>query len=112
MDKSVSLQEVLAGLMGKYTERVPDVSRIIGAMKAEGIIENGSDIENDHIAFRTLGVPHLGIASLEKIFIHFGYIKRDYYFFPEKKLNAWWYAPPLAGERPLSFGSIYYFVLY
>jgi Domain of unknown function (DUF1338) len=97
MDKSVSLREVLAGLMGKYTERVPDVARIIEAMKAEGIIKNGADIENDHIAFRTLGVPHLGIQSLEKIFIHFGYIKRDYYFFPEKKLNAWWYAPPLAG---------------
>jgi Domain of unknown function (DUF1338) len=97
MDKSVILQEVLAGLMGKYMDRVPDVTRIIEAMKSEDIIEKGSEIENDHIAFRTLGVAHLGIQSLEKIFIHFGYIKRDYYFFPEKKLNAWWYAPPVAG---------------
>jgi hypothetical protein len=37
----------------------------------------------------------LGIQSLEKIFLHYGYDKRDYYHFPEKKLDAYWYAPPL-----------------
>ncbi len=49
---------------------------------------------NDHIAFRTLGVPHLGMASLEKIFLANGYKKMDPYFFQEKKLDAYWYAPP------------------
>jgi hypothetical protein len=91
------LREVLDGLMQRYTGRVPDVTLIMDAMIREGIIEKGSDIENDHIAFRTLGAPHLGIQSLEKIFLHFGYVKRDFYFFAEKKLNAWWYAPPMAG---------------
>jgi hypothetical protein len=42
-----------------------------------------------------MGVAQLGIKSLEKIFLHYGYIKKDAYFFPEKKLNAYWYAPPL-----------------
>jgi len=51
---------------------------------------------NDHIAFRTLRVPHLGIASFEKIFLHHGYQKKDYYYFEGKKLNAYWYAPPSA----------------
>jgi hypothetical protein len=91
------LEIVMQGLVGRYRQRVPDVGIIIKAMVAEGIIASEADIENDHIAFRTLGVPHLGIASLEKIFLHFGYVKRDYYFFPEKKLNAWWYAPPASG---------------
>jgi len=36
----------------------------------------------------------LGIASLEKIFLHFGYTKRDHYVFESKKLDAYWYAPP------------------
>ena len=88
---------MLDGLMKIYMARVPDVSGIVNAMIREGIIGNASEIENDHIAFRTLGVPNLGIGSLEKIFFHHGYTKRDYYYFGEKKLNAWWYSPPVAG---------------
>ena len=62
-----TLQQVLDGLMRRYQERVPDVGAIIAAMVEEGIIRRPGDIENDHIAFRTMGVPHLGIASFEKI---------------------------------------------
>ncbi|PUZ20321.1 protein of unknown function [Chitinophaga costaii] len=87
------IKEILAGLMLRYRERVPDVSGIINAMIAEGIIKNADSIENDHIAFRTMGVPLLGIQSLEKIFLHYGYQKRDAYHFPAKKLDAYWYAP-------------------
>jgi hypothetical protein len=96
-NKSTKIQVMLDGLMKRYMARVPDVSGIISAMIQEGIIQNGSEIENDHIAFRTLGVPNLGVGSLEKIFLYHGYTKRDYYFFKEKKLNAWWYSPPVAG---------------
>jgi hypothetical protein len=79
--------------MRRYQERVPDVSAILSAMLKENIIQDASAIENDHIAFRTLAVPFLGIQSLEKIFLHYGYRKMDHYFFPEKKLDAFWYAP-------------------
>ncbi|MBN9382041.1 MAG: DUF1338 domain-containing protein [Chitinophagaceae bacterium] len=89
-----TLDFVLDGLMRRYTKRVPDVQRVLDVMTTEGIIHVPSDIENDHIAFRSLGIPHLGIASLEKIFLALGYIKKDYYYFPEKKLDAYWYAPP------------------
>jgi hypothetical protein len=88
------LVNVLDGLMKRYTARVPDVKAVIDSMVKENLIAGMSDIENDHIAFRTIGVPHLGIQSLEKIFLHYGYRKMDYYFFSEKKLNAYWYAPP------------------
>ena len=63
-------------------------------MKNYNMILSANEIENDHIAFRTLAVPYLGIASLEKIFLHYGYEKKDYYYFAEKKLDAYWYAPP------------------
>jgi hypothetical protein len=89
-----TLDVVLDGLMRRYQERVPDVSAIIRAMQNEGIIQQESDIQNDHIAFRTMGVPQLGIQSLEKIFLHYGYEKRDKYHFAGKKLDAYWYAPP------------------
>ncbi len=93
-DTTTPLNGVLAGLMSRYRERVPDVSGIINAMIAEGVISSADEIENDHIAFRTMGVPNLGLASFEKIFLHYGYQKRDPFNFAEKKLSAFWYAPP------------------
>lgn len=93
---SSTLDYVMTGLMRRYRERVPEVDRVLRCMIAEGIIARAEDIENDHIAFRTMGVPQLGIQSLEKIFLHLGYTRRDRYSFNEKKLDANWYAPPAA----------------
>lgn len=98
------LKDVLNGLMERYQQRVPDVAAVITAMIKEGIIRKADDIENDHIAFRTMGVPQLGVASLEKIFLHYGYRKMDHYHFAAKKLDAWWYAPP-APQYPRIFIS-------
>lgn len=95
-----NLAYVLDGLMRRYSERVPDVNKVTDAMITEGIISGKSDIENDHIAFRTMGVPQLGIQSFEKIFLHFGYEKRDFFNFEGKKLNAYWFSPPeINGQR-------------
>lgn len=91
------LDSILNGLMARYKERVPDVSAILDVMTAAGIIESADAIENDHIAFRTMGVEKLGIQSLEQVFLHYGYQKKEHLFFKEKKLDAYWYAPP--GER-------------
>ncbi|MDO5977860.1 DUF1338 domain-containing protein [Flavivirga spongiicola] len=89
-----ALEKILECLLTPYKERVSDVSKIVTAMLNEGIIDDENDIANDHIAFRTLGVENLGIASFEKIFLHYGYKKKDFYHFENKKLNAYWYAPP------------------
>jgi len=91
------LAAVLDGLMRRYQQRVPEVSGIIQAMVEDGVISHEREIENDHIAFRSLGVPFLGIASLEKVFLHLGYTRRDAYHFPAKRLDAFWYAPPEPG---------------
>ena len=88
------LSVILNALLNPYIERVPDVRTITDAMVASGMIKNADEVVNDHIAFRTLGVSNLGLQSLEKIFLHHGYRKMDAYHFVEKKLNAYWYAPP------------------
>ncbi|HBE66747.1 MAG TPA: DUF1338 domain-containing protein [Planctomycetaceae bacterium] len=93
-DKYELLTGILDGLMQRYCERVPDVGRVTEMMIDKGLISSIDDIENDHIAFRTLGVPNLGIKSLEKIFLHCGYERRDSYKFQTKKLDAFWYSPP------------------
>ena len=103
-DKIKILDAVLNGLMSRYLERVPDVQAIINKMIEKGLINSGDEIQNDHIAFRTMGVKNLGITSLEKIFLHYGYQKKDFYDFPAKKLTAYWYAPPLP-EYPRIFIS-------
>ena len=93
-NKIRTLESVLDGLMRRYRERVPDVSRVLDMMQSSGLIGTYDDIENDHIAFRTMGVPQLGIRSFEKIFLHLGYTKREPYHFSAKKLDAFWYSPP------------------
>ena len=93
-NKLSTLEIVLEGLMTRYSERVPDVKKITRAMVSEGIISSENEIENDHVAFRTMGVDHLGVASFEKIFLALGYQKRDYFYFEAKKLDAFWFAPP------------------
>ena len=75
MERSISaaLPAVLDGLMQRYRAHVPDVGAIVATMVRDGLIGRPDEIENDHIAFRTLGVRPLGIASLERVFLHYGY---------------------------------------
>jgi len=101
---SSPLDTVLNGLLDRYRAHVPDVDAILRAMAEEGMIGGPADVENDHIAFRTLGVPHLGIASLERVFLHCGYAPRDWFDFPAKKVTARWYQPP-AERHPRVFIS-------
>ena len=88
--KTINL--VLESLFETYSKRVPDVTKITEAMVSNNIVSNQSEIINDHIAFRTMGVKHLVIKSFEKIYLKHGYKKWDFYSFNEKKLNAYWYS--------------------
>lgn len=103
-DTQKPLDIFLNMLFERYAAQVPAVKKITAALISSGVIADQDEIVNDHIAFRTLGVPHLGIASFEKIFLHQGYKKMDYYYFEGKKLNAYWYAPP-SPEYPRIFMS-------
>ena len=75
---------VLESLFSTYSERVPDVKKITNAMVLKKIVSDQSEIINDHIAFRTMGVKNLGIKSFEKFFLHHGYKKKDYYFLKKR----------------------------
>lgn len=93
-----TLDTILNGLFKTYFERVPDVKKITNAMIKKEWVSSQEDIINDHVAFRTLGVKNLGIASFEKIFLAHGYQKKEFYSFEAKKLNAYWYAPPTENQ--------------
>ena len=91
---STKMTQILDALFRVYEGRVPDVRKITKAMIDREMVSDQTAVVNDHIAFRTMGVAHLGIASFEKIFLAHGYVRRDYYHFEAKKLDAYWYAPP------------------
>lgn len=103
-DENKPLNIVLNDLFEHYRKNVTDVDKITKALLEKGVVNTQEDIVNDHIAFRTLGVPNLGVASFEKIFLAFGYSKRDYFNFEGKKLNAYWFSPP-SPEYPRIFVS-------
>lgn len=103
-DDQSPLNTLLNILFERYSEQVPAVKKITDALISRGVVGAQDEIINDHIAFRTLGVPNLGIASFEKIFLYHGYQKRDNYYFEGKKLNAYWYAPS-SPEYPRIFMS-------
>ncbi len=88
-----TLHIILNSLFKKYQENVTDVKKITNALIEKGVVKEQAEIVNDHIAFRTLGVEHLGIKSFEKIFLKHGYTQQDAYYFEAKKLDANWYAP-------------------
>ena len=75
--KKADWEFVLAGLMSRYERQTPDMGRVLKAMCEERHIGSRGEIENDHIAFRTFGVPNHGIASLERIFLHYGVSRRE-----------------------------------
>lgn len=103
-DENKPIDFVLNDLFEHYRQHVSDVDKITQALLDRAVVKSQEEIVNDHIAFRTLGVPHLGIKSFEKIFLSFGYQKRDYFYFEGKKLDAFWYAPPTP-EYPRIFVS-------
>ena len=82
---NTTMTQILDALFAIYAERVPDVRKITAAMVRKGMVASQSEIINDHIAFRTMGVPNLGIASFEKIFLAHGYQRMEFYHFEAKK---------------------------
>jgi hypothetical protein len=66
-----------------YSEMNPSAYKIHRLLKDEG-----EEIINDHIAFRTYDIPGIDIESLASIFLKSGYVERGSYSFEEKKLRA------------------------
>jgi Domain of unknown function (DUF1338) len=83
-------RHLIQNLWKNYSALVPEVSKI------EKTIKNFGEIwSEDHIAFRTLPGKFLSSALICEALQCLGYTKRENLKFEEKKLNAFWMAPPL-----------------
>lgn len=79
----MSLENLFNTIWKQYTELNPDAFRIHSLLE-----ENGDTVINDHIAYRTLNHPKLGIKPLADVFKEYGYVKKGEYKFDVKKLYA------------------------
>jgi predicted MPP superfamily phosphohydrolase len=76
-------QEIFDRLWKDYSSQNPS------AKKIKELFENeGENVLNDHIAFRTFNDARINVDVLSKIFISAGYVEKGQYHFEEKKLFA------------------------
>lgn len=80
---SGELHDLLGRLWEDYRRVNPQAERIHALITA-----CGDRIVNDHVAFRTLDHPKLGIDATARVFEALGYRACDEYHFPEKRLYA------------------------
>ncbi len=78
-----NLQQLQELLWSDYTTLNPQVKMVHDFFKNEG-----EEVINDHVAFRTLAHPEIGINVMEKLFLDLGYVNKGDYHFKEKKLYA------------------------
>ncbi|ATH07381.1 hypothetical protein BIY24_05340 [Halobacteriovorax marinus] len=79
----MSLDILLKDLWSDYISIAPIAKEI-----HDILLEQGEEINNDHIAFRTFSSKGMGIEEMEVFFSAFGYARKGDYSFSEKKLNA------------------------
>ncbi|GIL53430.1 hypothetical protein Vafri_9032 [Volvox africanus] len=85
-------------ILERYAERTPGLRTVVeGVMRPSYEAGTAGELGHDHFAFRTFGVPGLGIASLERILVPLGYRRVEDpdapLTFPGKKLVATWFTP-------------------
>lgn len=83
MKSAQGLNQLLESMWVDYCKLNPAARRIYDLFTAEG-----ETVLNDHIALRTFNHPKLGIQSLAKTFLDYGYKEKGDYIFKEKKLYA------------------------
>lgn len=79
---SQTVNEFFDRLWKNYIEITPSASKI------HQVLAGGSDIINDHVAFRTFNLPEINLEVLAAFFREMGYQEKGQYVFKSKNLNA------------------------
>lgn len=97
----MSSEQLMKSIWDEYSTLNPIVSKVHQLLKNKNEI-----IENDHIAYRTVRYKGMGIDSLAKHFIKYGYTKGNEYHFPEKKLYALHFNGPKVNDPKVFISEI------
>jgi hypothetical protein len=79
----MNLESIFKRLWFDYINQNPSAGKIYDLF-----LKEGEEVENDHIAFRTLDYPEIAVDLLAQPFISRGYVAKGEYFFKEKHLYA------------------------
>ena len=96
----MDLHSIFDRLWKDYSDQNPSVNRIFNIFKNEG-----EDVVNDHIAFRTIDFPEMNIDVVAKPFISAGYVPKGEYVFKDKHLFARHFELPGDDRAPRVFIS-------
>jgi len=96
----MELNSVFERLWKDYADQNPSVNKIYKLLSDEG-----EDIDNDHIAFRTLNYPSINIEVVARPFTTEGYLPCGEYVFMDKHLFARHYELPGNEKAPRVFIS-------
>ncbi|PKP35404.1 MAG: DUF1338 domain-containing protein [Bacteroidetes bacterium HGW-Bacteroidetes-15] len=97
---ATDLNKTLKSLWDGYANQNPSAKRIHSLFA-----QQGENIVNDHIAFRTFNDPSINIEVLSKLFKEHGYEERGDYHFEAKHLYAKHYEHPNHLDAPRIFIS-------
>ncbi len=93
---NLSIEQVFENMWQDYLALNPD------ALKIYQLFEQKNNVVNDHVAFRTFGLPGIRVEDIAKPLIEAGYQEVEEYHFEKKNLRAKHYAHP---TMPLVFIS-------
>lgn len=79
----MNLETIFKRLWNVYITQNPSAGKIYTLFSQEG-----EEVINDHIAFRTLDYPEISIDTIAKPFVTNGYSSKGEYFFNDKHLYA------------------------
>ncbi len=94
--KPQSIEQTFENMWLDYLALNPD------ALKIYQLLAKQDDVVNDHVAFRTFGLPGIRVEDIAQPLIDAGYEEIQSYHFEKKKLRAKHYAHP---NMPLVFIS-------
>ena len=96
----MELKSVFDRLWKDYSDQNPSVRKIY-----ELFTNEGEEVVNDHIAFRTVDLPEVDIDVIARPFTSAGYVERGKYLFKEKHLFARHFENPADEKAPRVFIS-------
>lgn len=96
----MDLNSIFSRLWREYTDQNPSAGKIYDLF-----LEEGENVLNDHIAFRTLDYAGTDIEKLATPFVSNGYVAAGEYHFKEKHLFARHYELPGESNAPKIFIS-------
>jgi len=80
---NLAIDGLFCRMWDKYSSLTPSASQILEFFRSKG-----EEVENDHVAFRTLNDERVNIEKVSKLLLELGYVEGGEYHFTEKKLYA------------------------